>query len=105
MAYLKEDFKRYLRGKRGFFNIVKISFLTQGLWAIIVYRAGSWCFNNKKNKIWVRLILPFLSLSSKLVEVTTGISIPFSARIGKGFYIGHFGAIILSPQTIILTFR
>ena len=31
----------------------------------------------------------------------TGISIPASAQIGKSFYIGHFGGIILNAKTII----
>jgi serine O-acetyltransferase len=36
-----------------------------------------------------------------LVEIATGISIPFTARIGPGLYIGHFGGIILSPETVL----
>ena len=35
------------------------------------------------------------------IEITTGISIPFSAVIGKGFYIGHFSGIILHSDTKI----
>ncbi len=42
-----------------------------------------------------------LYLWQKIVEITTGISIPASAKIGKSFYIGHFGGIILNSETII----
>lgn len=30
-----------------------------------------------------------------------GISIPFNAQIGKGFYIGHFGCIVVSPAAVL----
>ena len=30
-----------------------------------------------------------------------GISIPFNTKIGKGFYIGHFGCIVVSPSAVI----
>jgi len=37
----------------------------------------------------------------KIIEITTGISIPASAKIGHSFYIGHFGGIILNSDTVI----
>ena len=40
-------------------------------------------------------------IASKVIEVVAGISIPFSAEIGAGFYIGHFGGIIISPKAKI----
>lgn len=30
-----------------------------------------------------------------------GISIPFITNIGKGFYIGHFGCVVVNPETVI----
>jgi len=30
-----------------------------------------------------------------------GISIPFSTEIGSGFYIGHFGAIVVNGKSVI----
>ena len=30
-----------------------------------------------------------------------GIQIPYATKIGKGFYIGHFSGIVVSPETII----
>jgi serine O-acetyltransferase len=36
-----------------------------------------------------------------LIEITTGISLPFTAEIGRGFYIGHFGQIFVSPDAVI----
>lgn len=105
--YLKYDLYRYfypddrsdtlsLAGK------LRKIILTQGIWALIVYRAGSWCVRNKARLGWVRfLVLPFLTVLQKLVEIATGIEIPFTAKIGRGLYIGHFGQIILSPQAVL----
>jgi serine O-acetyltransferase len=35
----------------------------------------------------------------KIIEITTGISIPYTVTIGAGLYIGHYGTIILHPAT------
>ena len=37
----------------------------------------------------------------KVIEITTGISIPASAHIGHSFYIGHFGGIIINANALI----
>lgn len=98
MSYLKEDLRRYFRGNEGPLAKVKTILLTQGIWAIVIYRAGSWCHNRKSKYFWLRGVLPFLTVLHKIIEIATGISIPFTAKIGKGLYIGHFGGITISPQ-------
>jgi serine O-acetyltransferase len=100
MSYLRSDLKRYFRNKRGLARI-KMVLLTQGIWATIVFRMGSWCHRRKGKLVWPSLILPFLTVLQKVVELVTGISIPFTANIGRGLYIGHFGGIILSPDTVL----
>lgn len=30
-----------------------------------------------------------------------GIQIPYATKIGRGFYIGHFGTIVVNPKTVI----
>jgi serine O-acetyltransferase len=105
--YLKYDLYRYFYpdDKTVYLsNIAKLKkiILTQAIWALIVYRTGSWCVRNKKRLGHVALfLLPLLTICQKLVEVATGIEIPFTAKIGKGLYIGHFGQIIISPQAIL----
>lgn len=105
--FLKYDLYRYFYasdgiGEIGFTTKLKTVLLTQGIWAIMVYRAGSWCVTNRK-KIGPlsKVLLPLLTLCQKGVEIMTGIDIPFTARIGRGLYIGHFGQIILSTRTIM----
>jgi serine O-acetyltransferase len=100
MSYLSKDLKRYFRNK-SFLPRVKTVLLTQGIWAIIVFRMGSWCHVRKAKYFLLRFALPFLTIAQKLIEIATGISIPFTTRIGPGLYIGHFGGIILSPQAVL----
>lgn len=84
---LSEDLRRY--GKFTPYLIFE-----QGIWAILVFRFGSWV-NTFKVPI-LRLLPKLLAFFLfKTIEITTGISIPASVKIGKGFYIGHFGGIIV----------
>ncbi len=40
-------------------------------------------------------VKPLTVLTRKVVEAVTGISIHASAQIGPGFYVGHFGSVIV----------
>ena len=87
---LSADIKRYIKEPKD--NIYLI--FEQGVWAIVVYRFGRW---TRTVKIpLVSLVFKIISfLLFKSIEIITGISLPVSAEIGKGLYIGHFGCIIL----------
>jgi serine O-acetyltransferase len=100
MSPLREDIRRYTRNQKGIFLKLKVILLTQGIWATIIFRAGSWCHRHKRY-IWPKIVLPVLTIGQKMIEIATGIVLPFTAEIGKGLYIGHFGGIILSTKTII----
>lgn len=105
--FLKYDLYRYFYpndqiDKVSLYRKIKLILLTQGIWATLVYRAGAWCIRHRsKLGILVKVILPILTICHKFVEITTGIDIPFTARIGRGLYIGHFGQIILSPYAVL----
>ena len=101
MSYLKEDLKRYLRGNQKCIENLKMVLFTQGIWATIIYRFGSWCHCRKRKTIFIKTALCFFTILQKIIEITTGISLPFTAKIGKGLYIGHFGGIILGAQAIL----
>ncbi|MFC2061049.1 serine O-acetyltransferase [Elusimicrobiota bacterium] len=99
---LLKDINRYLNfegkkpGPREMFYLI----FTQGVWATVVYRFGSW---NRRHKIpvlsmFLGLVYFFLN---KSVEISAGISISCNARIGGGLYIGHFGQIIVHPDVIM----
>jgi serine O-acetyltransferase len=92
------DYKKY---KKYGGNFVTILFLTQGFWAIMQYRFASFIFVKFRIPLIRQLLLFLCLLWRKLIEISTGISIPASAKIGSSFYIGHFGGIILNSNTSI----
>lgn len=91
----------YLKYRKYGGNLITIILLTQGFWAILQFRIASYIYRNIK-LIGLRHFLLFICLIwQKLIEVTTGISLPASVIIGKSFYIGHFGNIIIHPKSVI----
>ncbi|MGF1555882.1 serine O-acetyltransferase [Paucihalobacter sp.] len=99
LIYIKSDIARYKK------YVNKSSLLLvltqQGLWALIIYRVNSAIFQSKAPNYLKKLLLVFAVISQKFVEVISGISIPYAARIGYGCYIGHFGSIIINANAVI----
>lgn len=69
--------------------------LSQGFFALLVYRMFRWCYERRIPTQPIRFLV------ERVVEVTTGISIPAQAKIGKGFRIHHFGGIIIHSDVVI----
>lgn len=94
---LQSDYIKYKKYGGNFFTIV---FFTQGFWAIVQYRLAHSVYK-MRFPIVKQLLQLIMLLWQKVIEITTGISIPASVKIGHSFYIGHFGGIILNAKTII----
>lgn len=58
------------------------------------------CSALRGKKVWLPLYLIALKRYNHY-KYKYGISIPFITKIDKGFYIGHFGCIVVNPLTII----
>jgi len=43
----------------------------------------------------------YYRIKLQLLSQRTGIQIPINTSIGEGFYIGHFGTIIINPKSIL----
>lgn len=101
ISLMQKDINRYLsEGRmtwRTWFELIS----TQGVWAIVVYRFGRWVHCSLRIPVLRQFFKILAFLEFKIIEITTGISIPFSADIGEGFYIGHFGGIILNGNVKI----
>lgn len=69
--------------------------VSQGFQAILVYRFFRWFHLRGIPTQPLRLIV------ERFIEITTGISIPAAAEIGKGFRIHHFGCIIFHSNVKI----
>jgi len=59
------------------------------------------CFYLKEKKILRYLLYPFSKIIYLHYSYKYGISIPFTCSIGKGFYIGHFGGIVVHNKAVI----
>lgn len=90
----------YLKYKKYGGNFISIVFLTQGFWAIFQYRCAHAVYN-LKIPVLKQILAILCLLWQKSIEITTGISIPASAKIGHSFYIGHFGTIIINANAVI----
>lgn len=97
LQLILSDYKKYKKYGGNFMTVV---FFTQGFWAGFQYRVAHAVFK-MPIPILKQLLQLFCLVWKKVVEMTTGISIPASAQIGHSFYIGHFGGIILNAKTII----
>jgi serine O-acetyltransferase len=96
----KQDIARY-KSHRINRSVLMILLTEQGLWALLQYRIAAAVYrSNLPYPIKTPLSL-LLVIWLKLVEMTTGISIPCQAIIGPGFYIGHFGNIFIGEDAII----
>jgi serine O-acetyltransferase len=92
------DYKKHRKYGGHFFVIV---FFTQGFWAVLQYRIAHFIYSKLKWQPFRFLGLLLMLFWQKLIEITTGISIPASSRIGHSFYIGHFGGIIINANAVI----
>lgn len=70
-----------------------------GVQAIAVFRFGQWLL--KSNLIIKLFLTPVYVFLYHRIRTKWGIEIPRKTQIGEGFYIGHFGGIIISENVII----
>jgi serine O-acetyltransferase len=87
----QEDLKRY--PSRAFLR-------EQSIWAIYVYRLGRRIRNGKPGLLR-SIKLKFYWFVFRLVETSTGVSLPLEVQIGPGLRIYHFGNIFIHSGTII----
>lgn len=59
------------------------------------------CAYAKSTRVLSYLLFPFARLMLHCYEYRLGITISYRTKIGSGFYIGHFGGIVVNPYTII----
>lgn len=89
------------------YRITGTAKLTTLLWYIL--RGGSFkynfwmrtCLYTKNNPMLKYTLYPFAKFFLSRLTYKLGISIPPDTRIGSGFYIGHFGGIIVNHQCVI----
>ncbi|WP_319586803.1 hypothetical protein [uncultured Desulfobulbus sp.] len=101
--FLTDDIERYIAlidDKRFFYKLHLILF-TPSIWFIISFRFGNWVRQEFNIPIAKELLKFFSLISHTFISLLTGIDIPFCTKIGKGFYIGHHGGIIVNGKATI----
>lgn len=91
---VRADVSRF-RQEDGSLRALIRGLLSQGFQAIFVYRVFRWFHERGIPTQPVRFFC------ERLMEITTGISIPAEASIGKGLRIHHFGGIVMHSATVL----
>jgi serine O-acetyltransferase len=94
---LKSDLYRYA-GKSNFAGFMYEMILDPG------FKYSFWmrtCTYLKQHPVFRYILFPIAWLILNHYEYKYGISISYQTQIGSGFYIGHFGGIVVSPMAII----
>ena len=98
---LKYDLRRYFKKDAPFFSKMEKAIFTPGIWAIVIYRAGSWLQTNIKYRYLRKILMIPIRIIHLFICIPIGIDISFNSTIGKGLYIGHFGGIIVNKNAVI----
>lgn len=96
-SLIKSDFYRHGIQKVTFFKVISVFFLfpNPGLKYMTIFRL---C---QKYRTKNKLIFYFYFLWLRYLKVKYGFDISYRTQIGAGFYIGHFGGIVIHGDTII----
>ncbi len=94
IKYVKSDLYRY-HGKYSFKVFLKEYYINPGFKFMFWHRIA----HAARGKGKLIYLIPWLKLRS--LKYKFGYDIPAETKIGKGFYIGHLGSIVISPQAII----
>jgi serine O-acetyltransferase len=63
----------------------------QGLWVLLVYRIEAAVYRSVLHGIIKRPLQLLLIIGHKLIEVSTGVNLPCTARVGPGLHLPHCG--------------
>ena len=88
LSLLREDFETYDRNP-----------WEQGLWAIVVHRLGNSRMSIRCLPVRAPLSVAY-RFGAKAVEIGTGITLPYTVRVGRRVRIWHHGSTILHADTI-----
>jgi len=100
MQSFRQDIQRY-RLHRSSSSLFVILCTEQGLWALAQYRLASSIYQATLPPLLKQILLGIMVILQKIIEILTGICLPYAATIGPGFYIGHFGNIFINHQAVI----
>lgn len=96
--YIKKDLRRY---DVNLISAIPKALSKLGFLALINYRIGRYLRLKVKVPLFKQLIWGLTGFTRLIVNILTGIDLPYSAKIEGGMKICHFGTIFISSKTII----
>jgi serine O-acetyltransferase len=99
----RADVRRYAEAHRNpgrRLHRLRLILLTEGLWALGLYRFGQYLCREAPRPVRALLWLPYLAAWKALV-LAVGIYLDPDGEIGPGLYIAHFGGIWINPRAVI----
>jgi serine O-acetyltransferase len=97
------DLQRYLdqtHYREGPLRRPRIVLMTEGLWALALYRFGQYLYREAPAVLRGLLRIPY-EITRKLLTLAVGIHLSPETEIGPGLYIAHFGGIWINPRVTI----
>ena len=91
VEYIRKDLYRYYEKEK--LTITERIKMSPSIKYMILFRKIQFC----KNPIIKKVLILRLNLKQR----KTYIQIPYNTKIGKGFYIGHLGRVIINSNTTI----
>lgn len=91
---IQKDLFRYT-GTISLFAFLKLYFTTPSFRYLVFFRLAN---KKKRGIVYVGFYIMFFL---KLVSHKFGFQIPSNTNIGEGFYIGHFGVIVINDKAVI----
>lgn len=94
-----EDVARYRAHHDG--SLLKVLLLEQGVWALLQYRISSGVYRSALPAVAKAPALLLCVVGHKLAETVTGFSLPYSADIYPGLYLGHYGPTLVNADATV----
>lgn len=98
IRYIEADAYRYLEHIPNLWGGVKLYYTTPGFKYTVWMRICSYL---KQRKRYAFPLYLYAKWRLRACRFRFGIQIPESTVIGEGFYIGHFGSIVVNPKAVI----
>jgi len=100
-AVIKADIQRYIGcNKFNIWKVIKACYNKECLFYVILFRLFQKVIQLKNPFLRIFLKIFFVWTTYKFLSIFLGIHIDGRAKIGKGFYIGHYGGIFIGPVEI-----
>lgn len=99
----RADVQRYLdvmHYRTGRLRRLRIILLTEGLWALALFRFGQYLLREAPAPLRGLLWIPY-HLAWKIFVLAVGIHLSPQAEIGPGLFVAHFGGIWVNPRVTI----